>query len=720
MLRLVALAGLHIAAADEPGTVLAFWRFEATQPSAYYRFENVLSDHSGHSSHLTFVENGNSETSYSNALDGSPENNNCQDDAGLGCTYLEFDGGYSTDKTAREDWVAYDGIYDVSSSVPPITMFNVPTAPKEFNITVRTDLYTVQTQVMPGGGGGTSFNAGMIAELDANAHLVYNGTRTGKILGFEDDFTLEGFFRTDGNQSDTGTMSLLYQGDAHGFSYSVTLKDGDFVFTIGGHSSLLSVRLDERNYADGSFHYFVARFDDDASGPGSEGKLVVKIGNEDGSIDRGLSDCPADYSITPRGDNLYIGGRPGKVQTFRGELDEFRIWRGLPLDEDLLGAVASDYTHSPGAIGCSGRVELNGQQASFGDGSEGDEYVNNLDCEWLIKPDAHTKDTDFIALRFINFGTEPKHDFVQVFDGDSSSAPLLGTFSGYDVPDTPLISTTGVVLVRFTTNGHQTTAQEGFRVKYVSMSLSERQCSTANEHHELQLSCSPGYIIKKVSFASYGTPTGFCSNGEGSGIGVLRDTNGHQLSDISNPNGLGDGAQAGAGAGDSAAGPVLFGTGFCHAESSRAVVEDACLDKNACSIAVNDATFGGVDPCADFTDSTLGEKGTDDLNVVGMDAYPRTEKPYFDMISKRLFVQVTCEGDASFASNCATECAQDGRCLYGLAKQFCGWCGREGLIPQDDGSYIGDGCGSKYCVKYATCEMLDCISESNPHGSTVC
>ena len=86
MLRLVALAGLHIAAADEPGTVLAFWRFEATQPSAYYRFENVLSDHSGHSSHLTFVENGNSETSYSNALDGSPENNNCQDDAGLGCT----------------------------------------------------------------------------------------------------------------------------------------------------------------------------------------------------------------------------------------------------------------------------------------------------------------------------------------------------------------------------------------------------------------------------------------------------------------------------------------------------------------------------------------------------------------------------------------------------------------------------------------------------------
>ena len=40
-------------------------------------------------------------------------------------------------------------------------------------------------------------------------------------------------------------------------------------------------------------------------------------------------------------------------------------------------------------------------------------------------------------------------DYVNIYDGDSTSAPLLGTFDGNELPSQPIPSTGGVVLVKF-------------------------------------------------------------------------------------------------------------------------------------------------------------------------------------------------------------------------------------------------------------------------------
>jgi len=74
-------------------------------------------------------------------------------------------------------------------------------------------------------------------------------------------------------------------------------------------------------------------------------------------------------------------------------------------------------------------------------------------------------------------------------------------------------------------------------------------CASAPEHQTGSVSCVNG-TISKISFASFGTPTGVCGN---------------------------------------------FTKSLCHAESSQRVVENFCLGKSSCSVPAEDATFG--DPC---------------------------------------------------------------------------------------------------------------------------
>ena len=64
--------------------------------------------------------------------------------------------------------------------------------------------------------------------------------------------------------------------------------------------------------------------------------------------------------------------------------------------------------------------------------------------------------------------------------------------------------------------------------------------------------CAPGATVSGVAFASFGTPTGTCAGG--------------------------------------------FARGACHAPSSLAVLQAACLGQNACEVTADASVFGG-DPC---------------------------------------------------------------------------------------------------------------------------
>jgi len=111
------------------GETVAFFRFEHTIPAAFWRHELVYSDHSGYRNHLLFDETDAVSLAV-NSLDGNPQSADCQSETGSGCTFLAYDGGYDTDKFARDDWVAYDGSYTISDVVPPQSMFNLGAAPK--------------------------------------------------------------------------------------------------------------------------------------------------------------------------------------------------------------------------------------------------------------------------------------------------------------------------------------------------------------------------------------------------------------------------------------------------------------------------------------------------------------------------------------------------------------------------------------------------------------
>ena len=116
-----------------------------------------------------------------------------------------------------------------------------------------------------------------------------------------------------------------------------------------------------------------------------------------------------------------------------------------------------------GAAGCNGLTTLTAASGNFSDGSGLSNYINNMDCSWLIQPGG----TSTIDLTFTSFDTETGHDTVTVYDGNSASAPILGTFSGSNLP--PTIQSTGSSLfVTFKTNSMTTAA--GWEASYTSSS----------------------------------------------------------------------------------------------------------------------------------------------------------------------------------------------------------------------------------------------------------
>ena len=80
-----------------------------------------------------------------------------------------------------------------------------------------------------------------------------------------------------------------------------------------------------------------------------------------------------------------------------------------------------------------------------------------MDCEWSL-----TSNT-VIELLFYTFTTESSADYVRVYDGDSTSAPLIGYFSGSSLP-APITSSSTKLYVRFTSDGSVVYA--GFAARY--------------------------------------------------------------------------------------------------------------------------------------------------------------------------------------------------------------------------------------------------------------
>ncbi|MDZ7847050.1 MAG: CUB domain-containing protein [Owenweeksia sp.] len=108
----------------------------------------------------------------------------------------------------------------------------------------------------------------------------------------------------------------------------------------------------------------------------------------------------------------------------------------------------------------SGPTVLNSCSGSFNDGGQNAYYADNSSCQWLIQPPA----TSSISLSFTSFKTVVNEDSVTVYDGTSTSDPILAQLTGDMGSVNNIHSTGGSMLVVFTSNSIVT--EQGWDASY--------------------------------------------------------------------------------------------------------------------------------------------------------------------------------------------------------------------------------------------------------------
>jgi phosphotriesterase-related protein len=96
---------------------------------------------------------------------------------------------------------------------------------------------------------------------------------------------------------------------------------------------------------------------------------------------------------------------------------------------------------------------------TISDNSGSSDYLNDLDCSKLIQP----LNCSSVNLTFTEFNTESANDFLTIYDGPTTSSPILGQYSGSTLPPV-LESTFGSILLVFNTNGSVT--KSGWKANY--------------------------------------------------------------------------------------------------------------------------------------------------------------------------------------------------------------------------------------------------------------
>ncbi len=114
-------------------------------------------------------------------------------------------------------------------------------------------------------------------------------------------------------------------------------------------------------------------------------------------------------------------------------------------------------------VACTGTKTLSTVYGMFEDGSGPlQNYQDNTNCSWLIQPSVPV---DQINIDFINLNTESTNDIITIYNGATTSDPVIGTYSGATVPSIISVNNTAV-LVNFTSNA--STTDKGWLLQYNS------------------------------------------------------------------------------------------------------------------------------------------------------------------------------------------------------------------------------------------------------------
>jgi hypothetical protein len=115
---------------------------------------------------------------------------------------------------------------------------------------------------------------------------------------------------------------------------------------------------------------------------------------------------------------------------------------------------------------CTGLKTLTLYDGVFEDGSGYLDYQPNTNCSWLISPPVPPAGLDRIDLIFDRFEISDPNDVVTIYNGETTSAPVLATYKGGAAPviNQVIRSTSTKVLVTFTSNS--TTSGGGWQISY--------------------------------------------------------------------------------------------------------------------------------------------------------------------------------------------------------------------------------------------------------------
>ena len=258
--------------------------------------------------------------------------------------------------------------------------------------------------------GAKSFDPGAMG-VGGNGVLFFDRNAYGDDMAFNDSFTLEGYFKTDGDKSGAGRMEILFQSEAQ-FNYLMNVNEGAagevrFAMSKVGGGEYPVARLIDKNYADGDWHYFAAKYTK-REGPDAVSLTVM---NEDGSRSTAYALTSAGFEPATSTSNLFIGRQwhtAAPYRTFQGKLDELRISGEALTTDALLASLTPTVAHwrfednvSPGSHNSAGNDAIadssgNGNPLWYWNGGWGD-YARNSDTPptWMAPGAAGTNQWSF-------------------------------------------------------------------------------------------------------------------------------------------------------------------------------------------------------------------------------------------------------------------------------------------------------------------------------------
>ena len=115
---------------------------------------------------------------------------------------------------------------------------------------------------------------------------------------------------------------------------------------------------------------------------------------------------------------------------------------------------------------------MQGPSGKISSGNWPETYPINVDLQWVVQCESHQAVELTFSQGFGIAGSLPScpRDWIKIFDGNSTSAELLGKFCHYAIPQVPK-SSSNSLLVHFYAGPSHNSARKGFEISYTCVNI---------------------------------------------------------------------------------------------------------------------------------------------------------------------------------------------------------------------------------------------------------